>query len=70
MAKLDPVKYEILYNRLEQEMFEAKEVVRHLSASTIVREAGEVAQVICVKDGTACLLSAGLLNYARKKANA
>jgi N-methylhydantoinase B/oxoprolinase/acetone carboxylase alpha subunit len=42
-------------------MFEAKEVVRHLSASTIVREAGEVAEVICVKDGTACLLSAGLL---------
>lgn len=60
-AKLDPVKYEILYNRLEQEMFEAKEVVRHLSASTIVREAGEVAEVICVQDGTACLISAGLL---------
>jgi N-methylhydantoinase B/oxoprolinase/acetone carboxylase alpha subunit len=60
-TKLDPVKYEILYNRLGQEMFEAKEVVRHLSASTIVREAGEVAEVICVKDGTACLLSAGLL---------
>lgn len=60
-TKLDPTKYEILYNRLELEMFESKEVVRHLSASTIVREAGEVAQVICVKDGTACLISAGLL---------
>ena len=59
--ELDPVKYEILYHRLEQEMFEAKEIVRHLSASTIVREAGEVAEVICVKDGTACLISAGLL---------
>ena len=60
-TKLDPVKYEIFYNRLEQEMFEAKEVVRHLSASTIVREAGEVAQVICLKNGDAALLSAGLL---------
>ncbi|MDO8786267.1 MAG: hydantoinase B/oxoprolinase family protein, partial [Syntrophales bacterium] len=59
--QFDPVKYEIIYHRLEQEMFEAKEIVRHLSASTIVREAGEVAEVICIKDGTACLISAGLL---------
>ena len=60
-VRLDPVQYEIFYNRLEQEMFEAKEVVRHLSASTIVREAGEVAQVICLKNGDAALISAGLL---------
>ncbi len=59
--QLDPVKYEVLYHRLEQEMYEAQQVVRHLSASTIVREAGEVAEVICVKDGTACIISAGLL---------
>lgn len=59
--QLDPVKYEVLYHRLEQEMYEAQQIVRHLSASTIVREAGEVAEVICIKEGTACIISAGLL---------
>ncbi|MBW1850359.1 MAG: hydantoinase B/oxoprolinase family protein [Deltaproteobacteria bacterium] len=59
--QLDPVKYEVLYHRLEQEMFEAQQIIRHLSASTIVREAGEVAEVICLKEGTACIISAGLL---------
>ncbi|MBW2370356.1 MAG: hydantoinase B/oxoprolinase family protein, partial [Deltaproteobacteria bacterium] len=59
--QLDPVKYEVLYHRLEQEMYEAQQIIRHLSASTIVREAGEVAEVICLKNGTACIISAGLL---------
>jgi N-methylhydantoinase B/oxoprolinase/acetone carboxylase alpha subunit len=40
-TQLDPTKYEVLYNRLEQALIEAKEVIKQLSASVIVRDAGE-----------------------------
>ena len=61
--KIDPVKYELFYSRLEEALFDAKEVIRLLSASEIVREAGEAAQVVCTYDGESALLSAGLLAH-------
>ena len=39
---LDPVKYELLYQKLEAACNEAKDIVQYLSGSTIAREAGEV----------------------------
>ena len=61
--KLDPVKYELFYTRLYESLHDAMETVRILSASEIVREAGETAEVFCIPNGESALLSAGLLAH-------
>ncbi|MBM2831430.1 MAG: 5-oxoprolinase [Dehalococcoidia bacterium] len=41
-AALDPVKYELLYQKMDAACNEAMDVVKYLSGSAIAREAGEV----------------------------
>ena len=43
-SRLDPVKYELFYDKLALLLDESKEIVRYLSGSTITKEAGEVVQ--------------------------
>ena len=62
-TQLDPTKYEVLYNRLEQALIEAKEVIKQLSASVIVRDEGEVCQGFLLPNGDSVLLATGLLNH-------
>ena len=50
--ELDPIQYEIFYNRIAQALLEGKEIVRKLSASVIVRDAGEVSQGLYTKTPT------------------
>jgi N-methylhydantoinase B/oxoprolinase/acetone carboxylase alpha subunit len=63
LQKLDPVKYEIFYNRLYQAMEEGKEVLRYLSGSTIAREAGEVMQAFYLPTGEAVMIACGILMH-------
>lgn len=58
---LNPFDYEIFYNRLFNILCESRDIIRHLSGSAIVREAGETAQGICLPNGELVLLSPGLL---------
>ena len=62
-VKLDPVKYEIFSNRLDQALDEAKDVVRVLSGSTIVREAGECLEAFYLPTGEAADISCGILMH-------
>lgn len=61
--RLDPVKYEVFYNRLKQVMEEGKEVLRYLSGSTIAREAGEVMQAFYLPTGEAVAIACGILMH-------
>ena len=61
--ELDPVKYELFYTRLEEALIDAMETIKLLSASEIVREANEAAEVFCIPNGESALLSAGLLAH-------
>lgn len=60
MSELDPVKYEIFYQRMEKILNEAKEVVRYLSGGMITREAGEVQEAFYLPNGEAALIAAGI----------
>ena len=62
-AQLDPVKYELFYSRLQEALFDAKEAIRMLSASEIVREGGESMECVCLPDGESVLVSSGLLAH-------
>jgi N-methylhydantoinase B/oxoprolinase/acetone carboxylase alpha subunit len=59
--RLDPVKYELLYNKLANVLEEGKENLRYLSGSTITREAGEVVMGYYLPDGEAALMATGIL---------
>ncbi len=61
--QIDPIKYELFYSRLLEALFDAKEAIKLLSASEIVREAGEAMQCVCVINGESALMSAGLLAH-------
>ncbi len=61
--ELDPVKYEVFYNRIKQIMEEGKEVLRYLSGSTIAREAGEVMQAFYLPTGEAVVIACGILMH-------
>lgn len=63
VEKLDPIKYEIFYNRLYQAMEEGKEVLRYLSGSTIARESGEVMQAFYLPTGEAASIACGILMH-------
>jgi N-methylhydantoinase B/oxoprolinase/acetone carboxylase alpha subunit len=63
--EIDPIKYEMFYNRLEQTMTEGKEVTRKLSASVISRDAGEVSQGIYTKDGKLAHMAASILIHCQ-----
>src|SRR3972149_8395239 len=60
-VQIDPVKYELFYSRLHEALFDAKEAIKLLSASEIVREAGEAMECVCLPNGESTLMSAGLL---------
>jgi N-methylhydantoinase B/oxoprolinase/acetone carboxylase alpha subunit len=59
--KLEPVKYELFYNKLATLLDESKEIVRYLSGSTITKEAGEVVQALFNVDGEAVHMACGIL---------
>ena len=61
VQKLDPVKYELFYHRMLQALLEAKETVKRLSTSVIVREADEVAQGFYRPNGDCSHLAAAML---------
>ena len=61
--ELDPVRYEVFYNRIKQIMEEGKEVLRYLSGSTIAREAGEVMQAFYLPTGEAVVIACGILMH-------
>ncbi|MFC1906461.1 hydantoinase B/oxoprolinase family protein [Chloroflexota bacterium] len=63
MIELDPVKYEVFYQRLDKLLNEGKEVLRYLSGSVITREAGEVQEAYYRPDGEAVHLAAGILMH-------
>jgi N-methylhydantoinase B/oxoprolinase/acetone carboxylase alpha subunit len=60
-TKLDPVRYEIFYNKLFHALNEAKETIRHLSASPITRYAGEIAEAVYLPSGDSVVMAAGVL---------
>lgn len=61
VAPLDPIRYEIFYNRLQNCLQEAKDVVRQVSGSVITRDAGEVAEGFYLLNGDSVLMAAGVL---------
>ena len=63
MAELDPVQYEVFYQRLDKLLNEAKEVLRYLSGSVITREAGEVQEAFYLPNGEASHIAAGILMH-------
>ena len=63
MAELDPVQYEVFYQRLDKLLNEAKEVLRYLSGSVITREAGEVQEAFYLPTGEASHIAAGILMH-------
>ncbi|MBN1228103.1 MAG: hydantoinase B/oxoprolinase family protein [Deltaproteobacteria bacterium] len=60
-TKLDPVKYELFYNKIAMILDESKEVLRYLSGSTITKEAGEVVQAFFNMEGEAVGMACGIL---------
>jgi len=63
MERLDPIRYEIFYNKLDQIVNEGKEVIRYLSGSTITRESGEVLSAFYLPDGEAVIIACGILMH-------
>lgn len=59
--KLDPVKYEIFYNKVSHALHEAKETIRSLSASPITRYAGEIAEAVYLPSGDSVVMASGVL---------
>ena len=62
-ASLDPAKYEIFFNKLDQLLNESQQVVRYLSGSAIVREAGEAMEAFYVPSGEGADIAAGILMH-------
>lgn len=58
--KLDPAQYEIFYHKLFRVLNEAKETIRHISASPITRDAGEIAEAVYLPNGDSVLMAAGI----------
>ena len=63
MEELDPIRYEIFYNKLDQIVNEGKEVIRYLSGSTITRESGEVLSAFYLPSGEAVIIACGILMH-------
>ena len=63
MAVLDPLKYEVFYQKIDKILNEAKEVLRYLSASMITREAGEVQVAFYLPNGEAAHIAAGIFMH-------
>jgi N-methylhydantoinase B/oxoprolinase/acetone carboxylase alpha subunit len=63
MAKieLEPVRYELFYQKLAMLLDESKEIVRYLSGSTVTKEAGEVVQALFTESGEAVHMACGIL---------
>lgn len=63
MTALDPLKYEVFYQKIDKLLNEAKEVLRYLSASMITREAGEVQVAFYLPNGEAVHIAAGIFMH-------
>ena len=62
-ADLDPIAYEIFFNKLDQILNEGKEVIRYLSGSVITRETGEVLEAFYLPNGQAANIACGILMH-------
>ena len=62
-VRLDPASTEIFFNKLDQSLNESQQVVRYLSASPIVREAGEALEALYLPDGEAVNIACGILMH-------
>ncbi len=62
-VRLDPVRYEIFFNKLDQALNESQQVVRYLSGSAIVREAGEAMESFYLPTGEGVDIAAGILMH-------
>ncbi len=60
---LDPVKFEIYFNKLDQLLNESQQVIRYLSASAIVREGGEAMEAFYLPTGEAVDIASGILMH-------
>lgn len=60
---LDPVKYEVFFHKTDQALNEAQQVIRYLSGSTIVREAGEALEAFYLPSGEAVDIACGILMH-------
>ena len=60
---LDPIQYEIFFNKLDSILNEGQEVMRYLSGSTITRESGEVQVAYYTLDGHAAHIATGILMH-------
>ena len=57
----DPVRYEIMFNRLWHTCNAQREKARRVSASTVVRDCGEILVSVCAPDGDSVVTSQGVL---------
>lgn len=62
-AHLDPVKYGIFFNKLDEAVNDSREVLKYLSGSVIVKEAGEALVAFYLPDGHAVDIATGLLMH-------
>src|SRR3990170_4167965 len=57
----DPIRYEILFNRLWHTCNSQREKARRVSASTVVRDCGEILICVCAPNGDSVVTSQGVL---------
>lgn len=62
-VELDKARLEIFFNKLDQSLNESQEVVKYLSASPIVREAGEALEALYLPTGEAVDIASGILMH-------
>ena len=63
-ARLDAIKYELLYQKLDAACNEAKDIVQYLSGSVIAREAGEIVTAFYLPEsGEAASLACSILMH-------
>jgi N-methylhydantoinase B len=61
--QLDPAKYEVFFSKLDQALNEGQSLVRLLSASVIVREAGESLEAFYLPNGDCVDIASGILMH-------
>jgi N-methylhydantoinase B/oxoprolinase/acetone carboxylase alpha subunit len=61
--KLDLVNFEVFFNKLDGAVNEGREVLKYLSGSVIVKEAGEALEAFYLPDGSAVDIACGILMH-------
>jgi N-methylhydantoinase B len=61
--KLNQAEYEVFFNKLDQAANESQQVLRYLSASSIVRESGEALEAFYLPSGEAVDIASGILMH-------